>query len=77
MFLIESGILYVLFFVRVFYTPFCCTTSSSQRLQQLVQVVMSLESVNESINRSLALTLAFTVYQFITSLIVVGLSTPF
>ncbi|KAI0713421.1 hypothetical protein C8Q76DRAFT_731352 [Earliella scabrosa] len=50
MFLIESGILYVLFF--------------------LVQVIMSLESVNESINRSLALTLAFTVYQFITSLIV-------
>ncbi|KAI0754316.1 hypothetical protein C8Q80DRAFT_361161 [Daedaleopsis nitida] len=48
--LIESGILYMLFF--------------------LVQVIMSLQVVNDSINRSKVLPFAFTIYQFITSLIV-------
>ncbi|KAI0764632.1 hypothetical protein C8Q74DRAFT_987175 [Fomes fomentarius] len=47
---VESGILYLLFFV--------------------VQVVMSLDSVNTKVRQSALLTFAFTVYQFISSLIV-------
>ncbi|EPT05928.1 hypothetical protein FOMPIDRAFT_1026808 [Fomitopsis schrenkii] len=48
--LIESGILYMLFFV--------------------VQVIMSLDSVNTSLSRNEGLAFAATVYQYITSLIV-------
>ncbi|KAI0713418.1 hypothetical protein C8Q76DRAFT_731339 [Earliella scabrosa] len=49
-FLVESGILYVLFF--------------------LIQVILSLESVNERISRNVALTLGFTIYEFSCGLIV-------
>ncbi|KAI0323741.1 hypothetical protein GY45DRAFT_533301 [Cubamyces sp. BRFM 1775] len=48
--LVESGVIYMLFFV--------------------VQVVMSLSSVNESIEERPALAFALTIYQYITSLIV-------
>lgn len=40
-------------------------------VEQVVQVIMSLDSVNASVNRSERLTFAFTVYEYISSLIVV------
>lgn len=40
---------------------------------EVVQVIMSLDSVNTSLSRNEGLAFAATVYQYITSLIVVGL----
>ena len=75
-FLVESGVIYVLFFVRFQFLnhPSLHRGPGTQCVpSQLVQVIMSLDSVNASVSRNEGLAFAATVYQYISSLIVASL----
>lgn len=66
--LIESGVFYMLFFVRRSGSP---PQTSTDLSGQMVQVLMSQDSINDSIEKSAGLTIAFTIYQYLLSLVVV------
>ncbi|KAH9932931.1 uncharacterized protein B0H18DRAFT_984702 [Fomitopsis serialis] len=66
--LIESGVLYMLFFVSTTFLP--PHSGPSLIPSQLVQVIMSLSSVNASLSQSTSLAFAFSIYQYISSSIV-------